>query len=595
MCGINGIVSFKSNPKDVLKVQRMNRALAHRGPDAEGLWNDEHVVLGHRRLSIIDLSSNGNQPMVSDNGNLVLVFNGEIYNFRALQKRLQAKGRQFRSGSDTEVVLQAYEEWGTECFAMFNGMFALAIYNKLQREIVLARDHAGIKPLYYSVSDNGVVFSSEIRGFSAYNPQWPSNTDWSFYFLGLGFIPFPYTTKHQVLVLPKGHFMRVKLTDFSNSIHCFQTFSFSDTITTEKEALKMVKQTLLDAIDRHMISDAPLGIFLSGGIDSSILSLLADRLGNKQLNTLSIIFNEASFNEEPYQKMVLESMNQPNHHSYRVDENMFMDNFDDIFTAMDQPSWDGVNSYFISKCAHEAGLKAVLSGVGGDELFGGYPSFNRVNFLKFMKLVPSPLLSLGKYIPGDLGGRISQLGMKTDYNEYLFLRGGFDAQSIAHITHQPLQSVIEAYQKLKLPQKPIKYDKRLAMFLETNVYMENQLLKDVDYMSMWHSLEVRIPFLDKELMKLLHSIHPSIMYKKNNPKYLLTKAFEDILPPKLVFRKKQGFTFPFAIWLKDNMETFKPQLQNIPEGKKIVSLFLQDKIHWSRVWSLLVYEKFKSR
>jgi asparagine synthase (glutamine-hydrolysing) len=594
MCGICGLVSLTSQAKE--KIRQMNLSISHRGPDAEGIWNDIHVSLGHRRLSILDLSPLGSQPMMSHDGNLVLVFNGEIYNFQAIRQELEAKGYRFVSTCDTEVVLYAYQEWGTNAFARFNGMFALAIYSKKENELVLARDHAGIKSLYYSFRNNALLFASETRAFTVYDPNWPKEESWPVHFLSFGFIPQPYTTLKEVFALPKGSYLKVNLNkplqESAANIEAFNTFAFTNQIETESEALQKVRETVLAAVDRHMISDAPLGIFLSGGIDSSLCALIADHLEHKDLNTLSITFNEATFNEEPFQDIVLQRMRHHNHQAYKVDGKMFMEHLDDVFRAMDQPSWDGVNSYFISKCAHDAGLKAVLSGLGGDELFGGYPSFQRISLLNKMRRMPSFLRSMSRFAPNDAMARLSFLNVDSPYNEYLFLRGAYTPDVTSKITGLSIKEIKIMLSSLDLPGYPQERNGNLAAFMETDVYMGNQLLKDSDFMSMWHSLEVRVPFLDKQLMELLHSIDPKVKFNFSQPKYLLTKAFQDILPDEVVFRKKQGFTFPFGIWLKNNKDYFKALLPDVPLSDKLWAEFLQDKIHWSRIWALMVLKRF---
>jgi asparagine synthase (glutamine-hydrolysing) len=267
---------------------------------------------------------------------------------------------------------------------------------------------------------------------------------------------------------------------------------------------------------------------------------------------------------------------------------MFIDHLSDIFKAMDQPSWDGVNSYFISQCAHEAGLKAVLSGLGADEIFGGYPSFGRINLLKKGIALPRLMKRLARFSPKDTLSRLDFLNLKCNYNEYLFLRGGFNPETVAQLTGKKEEEVVEILNGLHLDDYPKTKDKNLASFLETNVLMENQLLKDTDYMSMWHSLEVRVPYLDRKLMEAVYSIDPAIKYNTQRPKYLLTKAFEDLLPDGVVFRKKQGFTFPFSVWMLNNKELFKAMLPDSAVSYKIWQSFVNGKLHWSRVWALIV-------
>jgi asparagine synthase (glutamine-hydrolysing) len=588
MCGILGLIDYRHNDYRADSFDQFSKSMPHRGPDDKGEFKEGTVYFGHQRLSLIDLSAAGHQPMQSGDGNCTIVFNGEIYNFIELRKELETLGHRFISTSDTEVILEAYSEWGTASFSRFNGMFAFALFVRELDVVYLVRDHAAIKPLYYSLDNNTLLFASEVRAFKAYNPDWHANPDWQVCFLTMGFIPFPYTTLLGVKSLPKGHFLEYHISRHKSIVTRFHKFNFSSAIDNEEEALSKIRELMFAATERHLISDAPIGIFLSGGIDSSLLALIADKLGQDNLNTLSVTFDEATFNEEPYQEMVLDRMRPHKHYAYKVNEQMFIDHLQDIFKAMDQPSWDGVNSYFISKCAHDAGLKAVLSGLGADEIFGGYPSFNRIGLLKKCALLPGLLRRMASYSSKNALSRLAFLNLKSNYNEYLFLRGGFNPATVAQLTGKKEEEVIGILNSLHLTDYPKTKDKNLASFLETNVLMENQMLKDTDYMSMWHSLEVRVPFLDRELMETVYAIDPSIKYNTQRPKYLLTKAFEDLLPDGVVYRKKQGFTFPFSIWMLNNKELFKSMLPDNAVSHKIWNSFESGKVHWSRVWALIV-------
>lgn len=590
MCGITGTTINSSSYANDIRL--MTQSIKHRGPDSNGYWEDGLVSLGHRRLSIIDLSDNANQPMTSLNKDIVIVYNGEIYNYQEIKEELINKGHTFSTKSDTEVIIASYQEWGVQAFKRFNGMFAFAIYDQIKKQLFLVRDHAGIKPLYFHISDQKIIFSSEVKAFKAYDPNWKPNEDWSSLFLTFGFIPPPHTTLKDVFSLSKGAYLVVNTSNREFEQKQYNKFTYSNLIRNENEALDLVRSTFTDAVKRNMISDAPLGIFLSGGIDSSLVALVADSLGYKNLNTLSITFDESTFDESPYQKIVLDKMRTHKHTNYKVGATDFIENLDDIFAAIDQPSTDSINSYFVSKAAHNNGLKVALSGLGGDELFGGYPSFNRINSLRTISQIPNSLLRATENFPNEKIARLAYLGMNSNYKDYLFLRGMFSPKMVTKITGRSIEGFNKLFSELQIEDYPLRYDKNLAAFLETNIYMENQLLKDSDYMSMWNSLELRVPFLDKELMQIMHTISPSVKFNSNRPKYLITKAFEHLLPEQIVFRKKQGFTFPFSIWLKKHIEVFKPMLPDTPVTNKILSQFFDGKVHWSRLWSLIVYNKF---
>lgn len=581
MCRISGIVNLLSTPTAV-QISAMRDAMQHGGPDDAGTYIDEAagLALGHRRLSLIDLSAAGHQPMFSPNRQLVIVYNGEIYNYLELRAELVSLGHQFQSHSDTEVILAAYAQWGNECFSRFNGMFALAILNKQTNQLTLARDHAGIKPLYYNLHEQGLYFASEVRAFKAMDHNWKENPDWRTYFLLFGHIPEPFTTLDQVYALQKGSWMEIDLQTLKSSSEVFFEPSYQYTIHSEREAVQKIRETLSKAVQRHLISDAPIGLFLSGGIDSSILTLLAQRYCGDQLHTLSIDFEEAAFSEQKYQQLIIDASG-AKHQSFIITKQQFTDAIPDILQAMDQPSNDGINTYFITHYARQAGLKAVLSGIGADELFGGYPSFKRKTAFKYAGLIPDALLKAAVLFPDDKRKKLQFLSDKNFPGHYLFNRGFFTPDRVADYLDISTAEVHRVLHTVQLP----KYVHHLhpleqVSYEETNLYMQNQLLKDTDYMSMWHSVEVRVPFLDKELMELAYSIHPDIRYNAKQIKHLLIKAFEDILPEAIWNRPKQGFIFPFQQWFANIDLPFQQntQLQKMQQNLK------SGKTHWSRYW-----------
>ncbi|MBN8836628.1 MAG: asparagine synthase (glutamine-hydrolyzing) [Sphingobacteriia bacterium] len=580
MCRIAGIIGAHQQQNNI---EIFRDAMSHGGPDDRGLFIDaaNHIALGHRRLSLIDLSEAGHQPMFDDEQQIVLVFNGEIYNFHTLKSQLQQKGYTFRSHSDSEVIIYAYKHWGADCFRLFNGMFALALYDVANKKIMLARDHAGIKPLYFALYKQQFFFASEIRAFKTLNPDWPVNEQWKIPFLAFGHLPEPFTTLQHVQPLAKGNVLELNVKDLSYKINPFQQFQYKYAIADEGEAVLQVRQKLKAAVQRHLISDAPIGLFLSGGIDSSLLTIIAKNFVGEQLKTLSIVFEDEKFSEKMYQDIIIQQT-KAHHESFVVTGKIFEDSLQDILNAMDQPSTDGINSYFISKYAKEYGLKAVLSGLGADELFGGYPSFYKTDLVKQLKQLPAFILKNASLLPNDKLKRISFLQQKENIvAQYLFNRGFFTPKQISKMLYCSEDEVWRILLKMYLPDANDLYDEQEKVsFLETNLYMQNQLLKDTDYMSMWHSVEVRVPFLDKELMQLAYSIHPGIKFNQQQKKHLLIKAFKDELPEAIWKRPKQGFTFPFEKWMYKiqlgRPDTFNDQLRlKLKEGK----------IHWSKYWA----------
>lgn len=582
MCRIAGIFNPKAGnlESDILK---MRDAMHRGGPDDAGIFIHPELTLalGHRRLSLLDLSSAGHQPMSAADGKLKIVFNGEIYNFKEIRKDLISLGHTFATQTDTEVILHAYQHWGIQAFERFNGMFAFAIWDEEKQELILARDHAGIKPLYYFLQKDVLIFASEIRAFKALNHQWEEDDLWKPLFLLFGHLPEPYTTLKGVKMLGKGEWIKVHLPGMEVTRGTFITEQYEPTIFTTEAALELVRDILPKAVERHLISDAPIGLFLSGGIDSSLLTLLAEPILKQNLQTLSIQFDEAEFSEEAYQKIIINTTN-AHHRAFRVTQREFEETLPDIFDAIDQPSIDAINTYFISMYAKRSGLKAVLSGLGADELFGGYPSFQRFGQWKMLSLIPS---SLSSYFGNSRYAKLAKLSYERFHpmlNLYLMNRGLYTVERAAAITGVDIKRIEGALAGVALPADIDYNDLNANASMEMNLYMKNQLLKDSDYMSMWHGLEIRVPFLDRELVKAINDVSPSIKFGGRIPKALLIEAFATLLPAEIWHRKKQGFTFPFSQWLKTSASLR-------PQNKKETDYFndfSNGKLHWSRYWAL---------
>ncbi len=487
MCRIAGILN-PLVPTDSLKwmVKEMCTLLQHGGPDDEGIYTSEndHLVLGNRRLSLIDLTNCGHQPMSYADGRYEITFNGEIYNYRELKGELQKTGHYFKTNSDTEVILGAFTAWGTASFEKLNGMFAFALWDNVESKLYLVRDSSGIKPLYYSITKNGLAFSSEIRGFKPIPWLQEENPVWQVYMMAYGHLPEPVTVLKNVQPLSKGTYLCYHAREGSWKTEVFYKNCFSNTVTNRDEAISLVKDHLYQAVKRHLISDAPIGVFLSGGLDSSIIALLASRDKQTRLNTLSLFFEDDEFSEKKYQDILLKNLT-CTRNQHLLNEEEFHQNFPRIFSDMDQPSSDGINTWFISKYARETGLKAVLSGIGGDELFGGYPSFSRINKVEVLEKLPNELLKAGKFTGLKKLRRLGYLSLGGATGRFLFLRGQFIPYEIARRLNIDEQQV---WQLLK--EQPVCENidhltpKNKASWIETNLYMQNQLLRDADVMSM---------------------------------------------------------------------------------------------------------------
>ncbi len=585
MCGISGIYQFKNSNRLELEkaVELMNESQSRRGPDGDGIFIDESsgLAFGHNRLSIIDLSEAGKQPMqwqsVKRIEQIVISFNGEIYNFLELKKDLEQKGYKFKTKTDTEVILVLYDEYGEKSFGMLRGMFAFALWDNRNKKLFLVKDRYGIKPLYYYGNDGKLVFASAVKSIikSGAIPI-KKNSQAYIGFLLFGSVPLPITTIENIFALPAGHYMEVNLSGERRLVKYYDMLNaFLEKSNDNFEDAKVkVKKLLEESINLHLISDAPLGVFLSGGLDSSAIAALAAKAKSDKIKTLSIIFDEKEFSEQKYQQMVAKKINS-DHLEVKITKKDFFDSFGEIFEAMDQPTIDGINTFFIAKAAKEAGLKTVLSGLGGDEIFMGYHYFKIIKFVRLVqKLLPGFVFGLlpkkGKF------GRLQWLKEKHPFYSYIALRGIFPPAEIADIL-KIRESEVWAFVKKILEILPDRkeLEKLLAADLQSyfdlNFYMTNQLLKDTDFMSMYHSIEVRVPFLDHSLVEYLSGLPPEIKLGKSVNKALLVEVAHDLLSKEIFTRPKMGFTFPFEKWLKE---------EKYFNG------------HWSRYWAREVLNKF---
>lgn len=571
-------------------VKEMCDLQKHGGPDDSGLYNcpETNLVLGHRRLALIDLTSAGHQPMLYKN-RYVISFNGEIYNFKELKNELKQMGQSFHTHCDTEVILAAFAQWNTQSFAKLLGMFAFALYDTVEKNLYLVRDPSGIKPLYYSITSTSVEFASEIRAFSVLKNK-KENKNWPVFQLAYGHLPEPVTTLEDVKPLHKGCFYKFNLSTGSNSVQSFTHYSYSDTLHDNAKSREAIRSSLQKAVGRHLLSDAPIGVFLSGGIDSGIIGTLASGYQKEHLKTLSLYFNEERFSERKYQDSIIEKLD-CKFYQHLLTEKEFHESFPRILGSMDMPTCDGVNTWFISKYAKEHGLKAVLSGIGGDELFGGYPSFGRIKIATRLQNIPSMLLLTASHRSAKTLNRLPYLSLEGVNGLYLFLRGIFTPAQIAQqldateketwmiLRDQPRFTCLEGMAP-----------KNEASWLELNMYMQNQLLRDADVMSMAHGVEIRVPFLDKEVIQTALSIDAGIKYNGILPKQILIDSFKDLLPEITWNRKKMGFSFPFTTWLGNSHYVRDIMQKGNAMSQQSYEKFQRGKLHWSHLMSLLILQ-----
>ncbi|QEC77935.1 asparagine synthase (glutamine-hydrolyzing) [Mucilaginibacter ginsenosidivorax] len=589
MCRIAGVINNHLHPQLIRgQVKAMCQALQHGGPDDEGIFVDEknNLVFGHRRLSIIDLSASGHQPMADVRQKIWITFNGEIYNYLELRNELLTLGVEFTSATDTEVIIAAYMQWGTDAFGRFRGMFAFALFDSIKKLTYLVRDTAGIKPLYYFIRPGQLSFASETRAFIAAGITTENEAAWPVRFLAFGHVPEPYTILKNVFSLAKGHYL---CWNHASSTHVINTYKIAgqtkDQITDTYEAQHFIKQTLMNGVHRQLIADAPLGVFLSGGTDSSLITLLADKEKKEQLKTISIFFNEKSYDEQAYQRLVLDKVSGQNF-PHLVQQQDFENHLPEIISAMDMPTTDGINSWFISKYAHEDGLKAVLSGVGADEYFGGYPSFNRIRYIRHLKKIPPFLFSAAHGLLPDPYKKLTFLANKHPIADYLLLRGLFSPGDIARTLDMGENEVRDIlFNGINVPEN-YNYDAKQASWFETNLYMQNQLLRDTDVMSMNHGLEVRVPFLDEDFTNLAERISPSIRFSQQQAKKVLIDSFSDLLPQAVWNRPKMGFSFPLQRWMGEYNPISDSALYKGKLAQNTIKKFKNNQIHWSKAFAL---------
>jgi asparagine synthase (glutamine-hydrolysing) len=611
MCGIAGAICFhgQARPEDEAAVRRMLTLQRHRGPDGEGLKQSHGVTLGHGRLAIIDLSTNGLQPMTNETSDIDVIFNGEIYNYPELRGELLNFGHSFRSGSDTEVLLHGYEQWGIEgLLARLRGMFAFVLHDyrdpQVRVKVFLARDRLGIKPLYYATQPDRLVFASEVRSLSRSGLVSIEQNPAALYgLLCLGSVPAPETWLKQVRSLAPGAYLRVEGPRVSE--HTYWSAPAKGEVPAESLA-----DIFRDTVRRHLMSDVPIGIFLSGGLDSAGVVAAAAALHNGPVNTLNISFAEAKFDESAAAAEFARAFG-THHHKVPVNSADFAAALPQVLAAMDQPTADGVNTWFVSRAAAQQGLKVVLSGLGGDEVFLGYAHYHRMvkrsGAFAALAALPSPLRSIagrlgesyGQWRGADNWQRMAWLASGPSLNENLYLlqRGFFPPAHAARLAGAGVaeveQSIGQSFAALGMEPGNGHVDVRRFNRIELRRYLHDQLLRDSDVFSMAHSIELRVPLIDHVLLEAGMAYSPEQRVSATVNKPLLLEAVNHPVVSAAASRPKQGFTFPFAEWLLAQapaMEAMALEHTPLDAGsvRETWQLFRDRRLHWSRAWSTVV-------
>ncbi|QXU42350.1 asparagine synthase (glutamine-hydrolyzing) [Pedobacter sp. D749] len=588
MCRIAGIINSKKSFEQVnQQVKAMCDSMQHGGPDDRGIYAIDKMplCLGNRRLAILDLSSSGHQPMISHNGDLVITYNGEIYNYRQIRTELINLGYVFKSQTDTEVILYAYQHWGEAAFEKLDGLFAFCIFDKRKQCIYLVRDQNGIKPLYYHFDKETLTFASEVKAFKHADIN-QENDNWRIYYLAFGHIPEPYTTLKDVFSLGKGCFLKYNMRSAEHFIQSYHEFESSSNIKNESHAIERIREQLSLSIKQQMISDVDIGVLFSGGLDSSIITMLANQFNNKQLHSISANFNEIDFSEKKQRNSLLQKINVKKIEQL-ITYRDFLQHFETILADMDQPTNDGINTWFVCKTAKEQGIKVVLSGLGADELFGGYPSFDRIYKIQDLNWLSKSVLRNMRFSNNTRFKRLYYLSLNSPIGEYLCLRGVYSPDVIAELLDIDMTEIINCLENIPLhPAIKRTSNETRASWFEFNMYMQNQLLKDTDFMSMSHGVEVRVPFLDRNFVNLVLSISTDIKFSYKQKKKLLVEAYKEDLPTETWKRSKMGFTFPFQEWMRKNRDIADPSRYQNKRAKSLIKSFGENKLHWSSALAL---------
>ncbi|WP_272972283.1 asparagine synthase (glutamine-hydrolyzing) [Alteromonas australica] len=623
MCGIAGFSLFNHQEGGQASLTSMHEAIHHRGPDASGTYLDEHIGLCHRRLSILDLSEAGNQPMFSADGNLVIVFNGEIYNFLELRAELEAEGVQFKSHTDTEVILALYAREGTQCLGKLNGMFAFALWDKTKQELFIARDRLGKKPLYYFSHNGRFAFGSEIKAILALeNIPREIRLDAVYDFFAYQYVPDPKSIFKHIHKLPPAHYLLLNKDGFS--ISEYWDLSFKNTSRDSEETHKAQLKGLLEKVTKQrMVSDVPLGAFLSGGVDSSGVVAMMAQASETPVKTCTIGFDNKDFNEADFAREIAEKY-KTEHHEYTVHQNV-ADRLEHIVSFFDEPFADPslVPTFFVSELARKA-VTVALAGDGGDEMFAGYEKYsvddieNKLRN-KFPEAVRKSIFpSLGKFagkIPGTVGKKAKSLLTSLSHDPAMgfYITNSMMTDDMwqslvkTEVTEQlgdyhPSQYTLEMYNKADGPDHLSK-----ILYTDIKTYMTGDILVKVDRMSMANSLEVRAPILDYQVAEFAATLPSSQKYRNGEKKYLLKEVFKPFIPDSLLYRKKMGFSTPLDEWFRGELkELFESRLigaqlglKDIFESGVIEKLWKEHQTrkgdHGIVLWSMLMYQMWFER
>ena len=618
MCGISGIFDWNSlkNAEQVASI--MKDAQDHRGPDFNSTYRDENIIISHNRLSIIDLDHQSNQPMCSHSEDVVLSYNGELYNYMALKSELKTD-YPFKTQSDTEVIIASYLKWGMSMLDRFDGIFAFALWDKATKKLFLVRDRMGVKPLYFMEYGKSILFSSSCNAIikAVSEKKFCLNNNSIQEYLNFGTVYTPSTIIDNVKSVEKGHYIHISSESFDQFKYWEPTLQPTVNQLEYDQITEKINQLLLQSVEKRLIADVPVGVFLSGGIDSSTIVAAASKVAKNKINTFSVTFDDSTYDESIYSCQIAE-LYATNHKEIKVDPNALLHNIEDYIKKMDHPTVDGLNSYIISKAVSYENIKVAISGAGSDELFLGYPFYKLASrfeenqwvqsFPPFLKKIAGHFI---KQMYSDQKGEkmasiLNQKFLKLDYY-YPFFRKIFSDKELnilcPKLNFNSSHYAFDWYQQ-NIGQKSLwPYYSKLSL-LEMECYLQHVLLRDADQMGMANSLEIRVPFLDHQLIEFVLSV-PDKYKVGAHQKQLLLDSVSGWLPDEVMDRKKMGFVLPIEKWMKNELSTFcenaiKELEQfdhfNIKYILKIWNQFLagDPRIQWIKIWSLVILGSWSS-
>lgn len=616
MCGIAGIIGVENK---LPHVKKMLDAMHHRGPDDWGTFEDKKAVLGHKRLSIIDLSPAGHQPMTNQKGNLTIAFNGEIYNYQEL-KALLPVNTILKSTTDTEVILELWETYGTDLLKKLRGMFAISIWNKVTKQLILARDHMGIKPLYYWQQNDQLVFASEIKGMLASGLIAKKiNHDALSQYLANGYVQQPDTFIENVKMLPPASYLIWDGATSQIKSYWEITDVYPNPPETEEQAIVAVKNLLTDAVKEETISDRPLGVFLSGGLDSTVLVAALKNSGINNINTFSVGFDGDDLSEEDDAKEAADFY-QTQHTQLQVNDTDIVPHINQYINALDQPSIDGLNTWLVSKVTAKH-VTVALSGLGGDELFSGYSIdksiLYRQKYIGISKLLKATKF-IWKFAPTSIKNRLNTYASWSSLPSFYKTWGSVFNQ-------QEINELIGTTTENKNQFTPLNLSNKYSLlqrisYMHQRGFMMSRLLRDSDAVSMDHSIEVRFPIIDYRLVNLsfnlpdnwklkflketaqLKNYEKQNSYEQNGVKHILYQAFKNDLPPQFGNRPKRGFKMPIEKWMKSGLlaDIEKTLSANgtllSPNVLKLtLTNWKNGNLNWTKVWAVYILEKWAAQ